>query len=144
MANTTPIREVIVVWSRGSGRCRIGRERNDGLPHPLRRPLELQPLKAGTTGSREAAVVVVDGSAGPVKEITSVSFAIAVFVEPTATHSDALTHDTEESRSSTLPALGLGMTTAESTSAPAGVNATTQAITNAKTENIARSDLRVI
>jgi hypothetical protein len=46
----------------------------------------------------------------PSHTITNVSNAEPVNVEPTATHSDALTHDTELGPSMTVPALGLGKT----------------------------------
>jgi hypothetical protein len=43
----------------------------------------------------------------PSHTITNVSNAEPVNVEPTATHSDTLTHDTELSPSMTVPAFGL-------------------------------------
>jgi hypothetical protein len=46
---------------------------------------------------------------GPFHTITNVSIAEPVFVRPTATQSDALTHDTDTSRSS-LAAFGLDTT----------------------------------
>jgi hypothetical protein len=68
-------------------------------------------VNAGTTWSDATVVVVVDGDTGPVNETTNVSRTLfPVSVEPTATHSDALPHDTENSASSTVPALGLGTT----------------------------------
>jgi hypothetical protein len=64
-------------------------------------------VKAGTTWSGDTVVVVVDGGTGPVNDNTNVSIAEPVFVKPTATHSDTLTHDTENSPSKTVPAFGL-------------------------------------
>jgi hypothetical protein len=46
----------------------------------------------------------------PSHTIVNVSIAEPVFVRPTATQSDALTHDTETSRLSPVPALGLDTT----------------------------------
>jgi hypothetical protein len=43
----------------------------------------------------------------PSHTITNVSSAEPVYAEPTATHSDTLTHDTELSLSMTVPAFGL-------------------------------------
>jgi hypothetical protein len=43
----------------------------------------------------------------PSHTITNVSVAEPVNVRPTATHSDALTHDTDHSASSLVPAFGL-------------------------------------
>jgi hypothetical protein len=80
----------------------------------------------------------------PSHTITNVSNAEPVYVEPTATHSDALTHDTDCSPSSLVPALGLGTTTAVSTTAPAGVDTTTQPNAIVRTASIARTDLRTI
>jgi len=80
----------------------------------------------------------------PFHTIVNVSVAEPVSVKPTATHSDALTHDTDNSSSSTVPALGLGTTTAVSTTAPAGVDTTTPPNTVAITANIARTNLRTI
>ena len=63
-------------------------------------------MKAGTTWSD--ATVVVDGDTGPVNDSTNVSFTLfPVFVRPTATQSDALTHDTKFSSSRLVPAFGL-------------------------------------
>ncbi|MEJ6511686.1 MAG: hypothetical protein QNL69_05860, partial [Acidimicrobiales bacterium] len=72
-------------------------------------------MKAGTTWSDatvvvdgDTVVVVVYGGTGPVNDNTNVSFTLfPVFVRPTATQSDTLTHDTERSRSKLFPALGL-------------------------------------
>ena len=61
---------------------------------------QVQPVNAGETWSDGA-------SSGPVNETTNVWFALPVFVEPTATHSDALTHDTDFSTSLLVPAFGL-------------------------------------
>ena len=66
---------------------------------------QLQPVKTGTTWSDatvvvdgDTVVVVVDGGTGPVNDSTNVSFTLfPVSVKPTATQSDALTHDTEYS-----------------------------------------------
>jgi hypothetical protein len=69
----------------------------------------VQPVKAGVTGCDEA-VVVVDGGTGPVNETTSVSSGESDLVVPTATHSDALTHETDLSTSLLVPALGLETT----------------------------------
>jgi hypothetical protein len=80
----------------------------------------------------------------PSHTITKVSKAEPVSVEPTATHSDTLTHDTDNSRSSLVPAFGLGTTTAVSTTAPAGVDTTMHPNTIAITANTARTDLRTI
>jgi hypothetical protein len=63
-------------------------------------------VKAGVTGCDEA-VVVVDGGTGPVNETTSVSSGESDLVVPTATHSDALTHETDLSTFATVPGLGL-------------------------------------
>jgi hypothetical protein len=43
----------------------------------------------------------------PSHTIVNVSVTEPVFVRPTATHSDTLTHDTENSASSLVPAFGL-------------------------------------
>jgi len=66
-------------------------------------------VNAGTSWSGEDKVVVVDGGTGPVKDSTNVSYAEPVSVKPTATHSVALTHDTDASSSSLVPGLGLGI-----------------------------------
>ena len=58
---------------------------------------QVQPVNAGTTWSDATAVVVVDGGTGPVNETTNVSTTSPVSVKPIATHSVALTHDTENS-----------------------------------------------
>jgi hypothetical protein len=79
----------------------------------------------------------------PFHTIANVSVAEPVLVDPTATHSNALTHDTAFSPLSPAT-LGLGITTAESTTAPAGVDTTTPPNTIAVTANIARTDLRTI
>ncbi len=63
---------------------------------------QVQPVNAGETWSDGA-------SSGPVNETTNVWFALPVFVEPTATHSVALTHDTERRRL-VVPSLGLDTT----------------------------------
>ena len=78
----------------------------------------------------------------PSHTITNVSDAEPVYVEPTATHSDALAHDTDNSES--VPTLGLGTIVALSTTAPAGVDTTTPPNTIAITANIARTGLRTI
>jgi hypothetical protein len=80
----------------------------------------------------------------PSQTITNVSVAEPVSVEPTATQSDALTHDTDHSSSLLVPAFGLGTIVALSTTAPAGVETTTPPNTIAITANIARTDLRTI
>ena len=75
---------------------------------------QLQPVKTGTTWSDatvvvdgDTVVVVVEGGTGPVNDSTNVSFTLfPVSVKPTATQSDALTHDTEPSTSK-LVTLGL-------------------------------------
>ncbi len=55
-----------------------------------------------------AVVVVVGAGSGPVNDNTNVSVADPLIVKPTATHSDALTHDTEYSCSKLVPVFGLG------------------------------------
>jgi hypothetical protein len=53
-------------------------------------------------------VVVVGAGSGPVNDSTNVSSALfPVFVYPTATHSDTLTHETEFSSSTMVPVFGL-------------------------------------
>jgi hypothetical protein len=73
---------------------------------------QVQPVNAGTTGPDETVVVdggtgVVGGGTGPVNETTNVSTTSPVSVIPTATHSVALAHDTENSMSRLVLALGL-------------------------------------
>jgi hypothetical protein len=80
----------------------------------------------------------------PSQTITNVSVAEPVSVEPTATQSDALTHDTDHSSSLLVPAFGLGTIVALSTTAPAGVETTTPPNTITTTANITRTDLRTI
>jgi hypothetical protein len=80
----------------------------------------------------------------PSHTIAKVSTAETVTSYPTATHHDVDTHDTEFSTYSLAPGLGLGMTTAVSTTAPAGDDTTTQPNTIARVANTARIDLRTI
>jgi hypothetical protein len=80
----------------------------------------------------------------PFHTIANVSTAEPLSVEPTATHSDALTHDTEFNSLLLVSAFGLGTIIALSTTAPAGVDTTTPPNTIAITANIARTDLRTI
>jgi hypothetical protein len=80
----------------------------------------------------------------PFHTIANVSVAEPVLVDPTATHSNALTHDTDSNSSLLVLAFGLGTIVELSITAPAGVETTTTLNTIATTANIARTDLRNI
>ena len=69
-----------------------------------------QPVKTGGTGSDDATVVVVDVGAGSerVNNSTKVWFPEPLLERPTATHDDALTHDTEFKMFALDPGFGLG------------------------------------
>jgi hypothetical protein len=65
-------------------------------------------------------------------------------VDPTAMQFDALTHETDDSRSLAVPALGLETMVAVSTTAPAEVETTTAPKTTAIAAATTRTDLRTI
>jgi hypothetical protein len=68
----------------------------------------------------------------------------SVYVEPTATHHEVDTHDTDDKELSPVSALGLGTIVSVSIAASAGVGITTEPSKSAETTTTLDSHIRII